>query len=62
MATTTLYMLERCTKAYQMRLEGKTFKEIGEALGVREKRAKEIYQMYYEIYGDDTARDSKWVM
>jgi hypothetical protein len=42
-------MIERCTIAHQMRLEGKSYNAISKALGVSETRARQLYFKYHDI-------------
>lgn len=41
--------IERCTIAYRMREEGKTFKEIGVVLGVTGHHASLLYKNYHKV-------------
>ena len=42
-------MIERCAIAHQMREQGKTYKEIGEALGVSRNRAWQLNLKHHRI-------------
>lgn len=49
MGNVTTKMIERCTVAHEMRLQGKSYNAISKALGVSESRARQIYFNYHNM-------------
>ena len=49
MGNVTTKMIERCTVAHEMRLEGKSYNAIGKTLRVSESRARQIYFNYHNM-------------
>jgi len=39
--------LKRYKQAYDLRTEGKTFREVGEVMGISRERVRTLYSYYY---------------